>query len=309
MKRIYLITGVAGFIGSHIAEELLKDSNNFIVGIDNFYSGNKENLNILKGENFKFYEGDIRNFELLKEIIFTHKVQYVFHEAAIASVQKSIKDPLFTNEVNVKGTLNVLESCRLGSVKRIVFASSAAVFGSEPILPKTENSKVAPISPYGYEKLIGEHYMDLYNNLYGLETVILRYFNVYGERQDPSSEYSGVISIFEDNFKKNKCPIIFGDGIQYRDFIYVKDIVRANIMAIHQESNNMMRFICCGTNIKTSLNKLFDILKDKYNKDWEVIYKEARVGDIKESICDNRKLIKLLGNNELMKFEEVIWGL
>ncbi|MCK5022183.1 MAG: NAD-dependent epimerase/dehydratase family protein [Candidatus Pacebacteria bacterium] len=309
IKNTYFITGVAGFIGSHIAEELLKNNNNLIIGIDNFYSGKKENLKMLKCDRFKFYEGDIRDFELLKKIIFTHKVQYVFHEAAIASVQKSVEDPLLTNEVNVKGTLNILEASKQNNVKRIVYSSSCVVFGDEITLPKNENSIIAPISPYGYEKLMSEQYMDLYNNLYGLETINLRYFNVYGSRQDYSSEYGGVISIFEDKFQKGTSPTIFGDGKQYRDYIYVKDIARINIKAMHQKSKGMIRLICCGTGVKTSVNKLFDIFKNKHNKDLQANYVKAREGEVKDSVCNNSRLIKLVKSEKVTKLEDGILDL
>ena len=199
MKSI-LVTGSAGFIASHLIEELLKDENNSIIGIDNFYSGTKENLDFIKSidskNRFEFIEADIRNFEEVNNIIKDKQIEQIYHLAAIVSVQESIENPLLSNEVNVKGTLNILESSKLNSLKRVIFSSSAAVYGDEPTQPKNENSIIKPISPYGYEKLIGEQYMKLYSELYGLETVILRYFNVYGERQSATSDYSGVISIF-----------------------------------------------------------------------------------------------------------------
>ena len=221
MKNIYLITGIAGFIGSHIAEELLKNPNNIVIGIDNFFSGYQKNLDTISSTNLVFYKGDIRDDEIMTQIFSQNKIEYIFHEAAIVSVQKSIDNPIQSNQVNVLGTLKLLQFARLNDVKRVVFASSAAVYGDEPSLPKNEDSSTKPISPYGVEKLIAEQYMNLYSDMFNLETINLRYFNIYGPRQDPTSEYSGVISIFEEKFSQNECPIIYGNGKQFRDFLHV----------------------------------------------------------------------------------------
>ena len=304
-----LVTGSAGFIASHLIEELLKDENNFIIGIDNFYSGTKENLDFIKSidskNRFQFIEGDIRDFEQLNKIIKDKQIEQIYHLAAIVSVQESIANPILSNEVNVKGTLNILESARLSGVKRVVFSSSAAVYGDEPTQPKNENSITKPISPYGYEKLMGELYMKLYSDLYGVETICLRYFNVYGERQSATSDYSGVISIFEKKFKDNEIPNIYGDGEQYRDFVYVKDVAKANIKAMNTP-NISGEVFCVGTSRKVSINDLVSILNDKYSKSIKPNYLEARNGDIKESICDNRKIEQFLGVENFTKFEEGI---
>lgn len=308
MKNI-LLTGSAGFIASHLIEELLKDQNNCIIGIDNFYSGTKENLEFIKSidkENrFQFIEVDIRNFEEINKIIRDKKIEYIYHLAAIVSVQETIQNPLLSNEVNVKGTLNILESAKLNSVKRVVFSSSAAVYGDEPTQPKNENSITKPISPYGYEKLIGEQYMKLYSELYGVETVSLRYFNVYGERQSATSDYSGVISIFEKKFKNDEIPNIYGDGEQYRDFVYVKDVVKANIKAMNTP-NISGEVFCVGTSKKVSINNLVSVLNNKYSKNIKANYLEARNGDIKESICDNKKIRQFLEFESFISFEEGI---
>ena len=304
-----LVTGVAGFIASHIVEELLQNSKNKIIGIDNFYSGTQENINFLNtldvDNRFTFIKVDIRDYVILKDVIKTHNIEYVYHLAAIVLVQESIENPLLSNEVNVKGTLNILEASRLSNVKRVVFSSSAAVYGDEPTQPKNERSITKPISPYGLEKLIGEQYMKLYNELYGLETVILRYFNIYGQRQSSISDYSGVISIFDKKFKENKIPNIYGDGEQYRDFVYVKDIVLANIKAMNSKSITHDIF-CVGTANKVSINDLFNIMNKKYNKKFKANYLASRNGDIKESICDNSKIKNLLGIKRFNKFEEEI---
>lgn len=304
-----LVTGCAGFIASHIIEELLKDTNNSIVGIDNFYSGTKENLEFIDSldidNRFKFIQADIRDFEDIDKIIKENNIAYIYHLAAIVSVQESIKNPLLTHEINTKGTLNILESSRKNAVKRVVLSSSAAVYGDEPTQPKNENSQTKPISPYGYEKLIAEQYMKLYSDLYDLETVVLRYFNVYGKRQVLSSDYSGVISIFNDKFKNNKIPNIYGDGKQYRDFIHVKDVVLANINAMNTP-NISGEVFCVGTSNKVSINNLFSFMNKKYNKNFKAKYMDERVGDILESICDNSKIKNLFNMNEFRKFEEEI---
>jgi len=287
-----LITGCAGFIASHLAEKLLKNKKYNIIGIDNLYSGTMDNIDLLKKiskKRFKFINTDIRKYNEVDNIVKSNNVEYIFHLAAVVSVQESIKNPIFTNSVNVIGTLNILEAARLNGVRRIVFSSSAAVYGDEPSLPKNENSKLQPISPYGNEKLISEQYMQLYNNLYGLETVSLRYFNVYGERQLASSDYSGVISVFDNAIKNSEIVTIYGNGKQYRDFVYVKDVVQANIRAmITPEAGGEV--FCVGTSEKTSINELFKIINKKYKKNVEAVYNQQRLGDINKSICDNKKI-------------------
>lgn len=304
-----LVTGAAGFIASHIIEELLKDNINNIIGIDNFYSGTKENLQFLntcdKNNKFTFIESDIRDFDKVNKIVKDYNIEQIYHLAAIVSVQESIENPLLSNEVNVKSTLNILEASRLNGVKRIVFSSSAAVYGDEPTLPKNEDSITKPISPYGCEKLMGEQYMKLYSELYGIETVVLRYFNVYGERQSAASDYSGVISIFEKRFKNNEVVNIYGDGEQYRDFVYVKDVAKVNIKAMNMPRISGEIF-CVGTAIKTSINDIFDIMNVKYNKNYKPNYFDARDGDIKESVCDNSKVISILEIDNFTNFKDKV---
>jgi nucleoside-diphosphate-sugar epimerase len=309
MKEIYLVTGIAGFIGSHIAEELLKNANNLVIGIDNLSSGFKKNLQAIDSVNLVFYEGDITDDLTFIKIFNIHKIKYIFHEAAISSVQKSINDPLLSNNVNLRGTLKLLNFAKLNQVKRIVFASSAAVFGDEPSLPKTEKSLTHPISPYGHEKLMSEQYMNLYFNMFGIETICLRYFNVYGPRQDPSSEYSGVISIFEEKFSKNECPVIYGDGENFRDFINVKDIVSVNLSAMHGKFNPKKKIFCCGTGNKKTINEIFHVFCEKYNKSWSPIYADARKGDIIGSVSDNRNMMELNQNRVLVNFNKGVQNL
>ncbi len=302
-----LVTGAAGFIAFHLIEDLLKNQQNKIIGIDNFYSGTRENINYLKSCDknnlFTFIEVDIRDFETINKIIKENNITQVYHLAAIVSVQESISNPLLSNEVNVKGTLNILEASRQNKVKRVVFSSSAAVYGDEPTLPKDENSLTKPISPYGYEKLMSEQYMKLYSKLYNVETVILRYFNVYGPRQSFKSDYSGVISIFEKKFQNDEILNIYGDGKQYRDFVYVKDVSKANIKAMNTP-NISGEIFCIGTGNKTSINNVVEILNKKYYKNIEAKYLSQRDGDIKESVCKNDKLKRILDIDNFVKFEE-----
>ena len=306
-KNRYLVTGVAGFIGSHIAEELLKQGDE-VIGVDNFYSGNLENIQLLEkiSGNFEFHNVDITDFEQLKTVFQNSNITNIFHLAAVASVQKSIENPLFTNSVNVKGTLNILELAKQFQIKRVVFSSSAAVYGDEPTLPKNENSIIQPISPYGYEKLMGEHYMNIFNSLYGVETVVLRYFNVYGERQDPSSDYSGVISIFENRISKGETVNIYGDGKQYRDFIYVKDVVKINFQAMESDKA-VGEVFACGTGRTTTILELFNMIAKKYQAEHlKPKMETARNGDIRESVCDNLKLTETLQIKNITKFSNGI---
>lgn len=304
---MYLITGVAGFIGSHIAEELIQDKNNVVIGIDNFYSGKRETveyLNSIAHNNFIFIETDICSYSDLKRIFQTYPIEYIFHEAAITSVQLSIENPLLTHKVNVDGTLNILEAARTSNcIKKIVYASSAAVYGDEPSLPKNELSPLKPISPYGYEKLMGEQYLKLYANLYNLQCVSLRYFNVYGPRQNQDSDYSGVISIFEEKIKNSTPLIVYGDGEQYRDFIYVKDVVSANLTAMHSKTLPYDCY-CVGTSQKTTINDLINIISQK-DESASIIYLPSRDGDIKESLCDNTKLSYLMDCSTLQTLQSI----
>lgn len=304
-----LVTGAAGFIASHLIEELLGSTKDNIVGIDNFFSGTKENLEFLdsmdKEKRFSFFEADVRDFDLLSKIIKENNIEQIYHLAAIASVQVSIDDPLLTNEVNLKGTLNLLEASRIYGVKKVVFASSAAVYGDDPVLPKSENSSFKPISPYGCEKLMCEQYMKLYSHLYGLQTISLRYFNVYGNRQSDENDYSGVISIFEKKFKNEEIPVIYGSGEQYRDFIHVKDVVNINIKAMNTEGISGEVF-CVGTAKKTSINNLFDIMNKKYGKNFVKKHLDAKNGDILESVCDNSKIRKYLNIEKFREIDEEI---
>lgn len=282
-----LVTGGAGFIGSHIVDRLLNDGH-VVVVLDDFSTGHRSNLP--EHEALTIVEGDISNFDTVKQCM--QGIDWVFHKAAVASVPKTVNDPVGSSLVNYQGTLHLLEAARINKVKRFVFASSAALYGDEPTLPKVETMCPMTLSPYAVDKLASECACGMYTRLYGLETVCLRYFNVYGARQDPSSPYSGVISIFTDKLKNKQTPSIFGDGEQTRDFVYVSDVVEANMKAVTTE-NCAGQYYNIATGKKITLNDLLKSLCDIYKVDFKVNYGETRKGDIKESyaVIDKAKTI------------------
>jgi len=225
----YLVTGGAGFIGSHIVEELL-NRGEFVRVLDNFSTGRRQNiLPFIDNPNFELIEGDLRSYHIVLEAV--RGIDYVLHQGALPSVPRSVKDPITTNDVNVNGTLNILDASINAGVKRVVFASSSSIYGNSEELPKREDMKPAPESPYAISKYAGERYCQIFTKLYGLETVCLRYFNVFGPRQDPNSQYSAVIPKFIRLIKEGQSPIIYGDGEASRDFTYVVNVVNANLLA------------------------------------------------------------------------------
>ncbi|MDH5570223.1 MAG: SDR family oxidoreductase [Gammaproteobacteria bacterium] len=284
-----LVTGGAGFIGSHIVERLLADGHSVVV-IDDFSTGKRENLPV-NHEQLDIVECDITDFDKLNAHM--ESVDWVFHKAAVASVPKTINDPVGSQAVNYLGTLHVLESARQNNIKRVVFASSAALYGDEPTLPKVETMMPVVLSPYAVDKLASEYACGMYSKLYGVETVCLRYFNVYGPRQDPSSPYSGVISIFSDKLNQGIVPVIYGDGEQTRDFVFVKDVVEANMQAIAIESVAGQIFNIATSN-QTSLNELLNILCEIKSVPFAVEYEAVRQGDIQYSYANIEKATKVL---------------
>lgn len=278
-----LVTGGAGFIGSHIVERLLHDGHEVIV-LDDFSTGHRSNLP--ESNSLSIIEGSISNYDTVKRCMLD--VDWVFHKAAVASVPKTVNDPVGSSLINYQGTLHLLEAARENRVKRFVFASSAALYGDEPTLPKVESMCPVTLSPYAVDKLASESACGMYTKLYGLETVCLRYFNVYGPRQDPSSPYSGVISIFTSKLKNKEIPTIYGDGEQTRDFVFVSDVVEANIKAV-TEKNCAGQFFNIATGNKITLNDLLKILSDIYQIEFNARYEEARRGDIKQSYADIAK--------------------
>ncbi|MEM4152961.1 MAG: SDR family oxidoreductase [Candidatus Pacearchaeota archaeon] len=298
MKAKILVTGGAGFIGSHITEKLVALGYDVVV-IDNLSTGNIKNLEHIV-DNIKFIEGDILDLELIKKI---SKVDYIFHEAALPSVQRSIKDPKTTIEVNVNGTLNVLLAARDNKVKKVIFASSSSIYGDRNGKCKKEIMKPMPLSPYAISKVTGEYLCKVFSHVYGLPTVCLRYFNVFGPRQNPDSEYSAVIPKFIKLILQNKQPTIFGDGKQSRDFTYIDNVVYANILAMKSKMKNGETInIACGES--HNLLKLIELINKILDKNIRPIFTEARPGEVKHSLADISKAKKLLGYKPLINFEE-----
>ena len=294
-----LVTGGAGFIGSNLAERLLGDGVQVRV-LDNLTTGFLENLKPFLGD-IDFKQGDVRDLDTLQEIMVG--VEVVFHQAAVVSVPKSVEDPIETAMVNDLGTLHVLEAARRAGVRRVVFASSCAVYGDLPQLPKGEDVETRLLSPYAASKLHGETHAFLYGDLYGLETVCLRYFNVYGPKQDPTSPYSGVISIFMDRAVRGELPTIFGDGEQYRDFVYVADVVQANLLAAYRD-NIAGAIINVGTGSSVTVNSLWENISQFSGVEGEPERAEERLGDIRESVADISRARELLDYEPHYSFKE-----
>lgn len=289
-----LVTGGAGFIGSHIVDKLIENGDKVVV-VDNLSTGNIENVN----SKAIFYKIDITNKDLYK-VFEKEKPEYVIHQAAQIDIQKSIKNPVYDAEVNILGTVNILECCRKYNVKKIIYASSAAVYGNPEYIGIDEKHRVNPISYYGISKHTPEHYFEVYRQLYGLRYTILRYANVYGIRQDPKGE-GGVVSIFLDMMLRGMQPVIYGDGEQTRDFIYVSDIARANILALKNGDNDIFNI---GTGVKTSINQLFKLMNKLIGNNLKPKYGQAREGDILHSYFDNSKAKSMLNWEPKFTLEE-----
>lgn len=294
-----LVTGGAGFIGSHLVEALVAGGCSVKV-IDNLSTGHLSNLEKVKDQ-IDFVKGDIRDRDLL--IAAGEGIDILFHQAAVVSVPFSVKDPVGSAMVNEIGTLNVLEAARQNGVGRVVMAGSCAVYGNQPLLPKRENMTPRPESPYALQKLTGELYADLYRRLYGVQVLCLRYFNVYGPRQDPSSPYSGVISIFMTRAAKNQPAIIYGDGRQYRDFVFVKDVVQANLLAADAGLFNSGTFNI-GTGSFVRIAELWEMVAKMAGSDLQPEYREKRAGDVDESYADIHLAKQQIGFTPGFSFEE-----
>ena len=296
---LYLVTGGAGFIGSNIVEELLKRKDQVRV-LDNFSTGRRENLTDFMGR-IELVEGDLRDFKMVKRAV--EGVDYVLHLGALASVPRSIRDPMTSNEVNVNGTINILLAAIGTSIKRIVYASSSSIYGDTPALPKVETMPPNPRSPYAVSKLAGEYYCRVFHAMYGLETVALRYFNIFGPRQDPSSQYAAVIPLFIKAMLKGEKPTIFGDGLQSRDFTFVANAVQANLLAANApEAPGRVVNIACSE--RYSLNELIEKLNSILGTKIEPLHTEARIGDVKHSLADISQARRILGYKPLVDFEE-----
>lgn len=295
-----LVTGGAGFIGSNLADELIRQGAKVRI-IDNFLTGYQENLDDIKGD-FDFYKADINNSDELKKAL--KDVEVVFHQAALPSVPRSVAKPAETHEVCVNGTFNVLANAKEAGVRRVIYAASSSAYGDQEISPKVETMRPEPLSPYAVAKLVGEYYAQVFYRAYGLETICLRYFNVFGPRQDPTSQYSGVISRFVDALSKGERPTIYGDGEQTRDFTYVANVVNANIKA-SQTSKGIGEVINTANGEAISLNELLNVLKGLLERqDIEAIYEAPRNGDIIHSLADNTKAKESFGYEKLIGLED-----
>ncbi len=288
--RRALVTGGAGFIGSHIVDRLLAEGWEARV-LDDFSSGRKDNL-ASAGSQIELLEGDVRDTALVARAV--EGVEVVFHEAAVPSVPRSVAEPLRTHDVNVNGTLNVLEQARHAGVRRVVFAASSSAYGDTPTLPKIETMPPTPRSPYALQKYVGEVYCRLYADLYGLETVALRYFNIYGPRQNPDSEYAAVIPRFLRACLRGEPPHIYGDGEQTRDFTFVGDAVQANLLAADAKraSGHVMNV---GGGARTSLNELLEAVRQITGTTLQAIHEPARAGDVRDSLASLDRARDLLG--------------
>lgn len=298
-KRLYLVTGGAGFIGSHICERLLKEGQSVRV-LDNFFSGKEENIISIR-DDVELIRGDIRDGSLVREAM--KGVEVVFHQAALGSVPRSVDDPQTTHEANITGTLNVLLAARDAGVRRLVYASSSSVYGETTELPKHEAITPQPLSPYALSKLAGEHYIKVFKHVYGFEAVALRYFNIFGPRQDPASEYSAVIPRFVTALLEGKRPVIYGDGLQSRDFTYVENVVEANLRAceatgIAGEAYN----IACGG--RYTLLELLGKLKEIIGSDIAPAHEPARAGDVRDSQASIEAASRAFGYRVSVDFEE-----
>jgi UDP-glucose 4-epimerase len=288
----FLVTGGAGFIGSHIVEELLRRKHAVRV-LDNFSTGKRENLAaVASASGLEVLDGDIRDSDALVRA--AQGVDGIFHEAALVSVPATIEQPRLGFEINARGTFNVFEAARVGRVRRVVYASSAAIYGDSTELPLAETARPRPLSPYGLDKLYGEHLAALYQSLHGLETFALRYFNVFGPRQDPTSPYSGVISIFADLLRAGRRATIFGDGEQTRDFVFVSDVVDANMRAMFADYHGFRAFNVGGGR-QTTLNQLHAELQRMTGASVVPAYAEARAGDIRHSAANIELIQQELG--------------
>jgi nucleoside-diphosphate-sugar epimerase len=294
----YLVTGGAGFIGSHLAEELVRRRQRVRV-VDSLITGKRQNIAHLP--DVEFMEGDLADLDVARRAV--ADVEYVLHQAAIPSVPRSVQDPITSNRANIDASLNVLVAARDAGVRRLVYAGSSSAYGNTPTLPKIETMPTAPLSPYALQKLVAEQYCQMFTRLYGLETVTIRYFNVFGPRQDPSSPYSGVISLFISALCEGRPPKIYGDGEQTRDFTYVANVVDGVLRACDAQGASG-EVINVATGGRVSLNELFRTVRDLVGGNLEPIYEEPRAGDVRDSQADVSKARQILGYAPTISFQE-----
>ncbi len=294
----YLVTGGAGFIGSHLVEELARRGESIRV-VDDLSTGKRHN--IAHVPSVELIEGDLAEMDVARRAV--HGIDYVLHQAAIPSVPRSVENPITSNRANIDASLNILVAARDAGVKRLVYAGSSSAYGDTPTLPKVETMASAPLSPYALQKLVAEQYCRMFTDLYGLETATIRYFNVFGPRQDPSSPYSGVISLFISALCAGRQPTIYGDGEHTRDFTYVANVVDGALRACTAERAGG-EVINVATGGRTSLNTLFKTLRDLVGAKVDPIYAEPRAGDVKDSQADISKARRLLGYQPIVSLEE-----
>jgi len=297
----YLITGIAGFIGSSLANALLAQGHS-VRGIDNLSTGNVKNLEAIR-DKVDFREADLLDLDAMRDAC--RDMDFVLHQAAIPSVPRSVRDPITSNMANVNGTLNLLVAAKDAKVKRVTYASSSSLYGDTPTLPKHEKMAPDPISPYAVSKLTGEYYMTSFYRVYGLETVSIRYFNVFGPRQDPTSMYSGVLAIFITKMLKGEQATIYGDGEQSRDFTYIDNVVSGNLLACEAPASQVAgRFFNVATGTRVTLNYTYSVLQTLIGYNKPPVYGPDREGDIKHSLADISLAEKHLGYKTLVRFEE-----
>jgi nucleoside-diphosphate-sugar epimerase len=296
----YVVTGGAGFIGSNTVDELVKRGHSVVV-LDDLSAGKEENLAEVRNK-ITFIKGSITDIEIVRKAM--HEADYVLHLAARTSVPRSVKDPIGSNTINIDGTLNVLVAARDAKVKRVVFAASSSAYGETATLPKVETMQPAPISPYGVTKFVGELYLQTFGRCYGLENVCLRYFNIFGPRQDPSSPYSGVLAKFCTAALNETTPVMFGDGEQTRDFTYVENAVQANLLAFEAPSNVSGKVFNVGVGGRVSLNKVVELLGKISGHPMEAKHDPNREGDIRDSQADITAARNFLGYTAPVDFEE-----
>lgn len=298
----YLVTGAAGFIGRSIAAELLARGKR-VRGIDNFVTGKRDNL--LGLEAMDFIEADINDAEAVAKAC--HGVECIFHEAAIPSVPRSIEDPVASNYAGVSGTVQLLVAAKNAKVRRVVYAGSSSVYGNTPTLPKQEQMQPSPISPYAVTKLAGELYMQSFTRVYGLETVVIRYFNVFGPYQDPTSHYSGILAIFTMKMLAGEIPTIYGDGEQSRDFTFIQNVVHGNLLASEAPAERVSgKVFNVATGNRVTLNQTVEILRRATGYTGEVRYAAERSGDVKHSLADISRAKESFGYEPLVNFNEGI---
>jgi len=294
----YLVTGGAGFIGSHLCEELIRRGERVRV-VDSLITGKRENLAHLP--QVEFLQGDLADIDVARRAV--QGIEYVLHQAAIPSVPRSVEDPVTSNRANIDASLSVLVAARDAGVRRVVYAGSSSAYGNSETLPKVETMPTAPLSPYALQKLVAEQYCQMFTSLYGFETVTIRYFNVFGPRQDPSSPYSGVISLFISALCGDRRPTIYGDGEQTRDFTYVANVVDGVLRACHAPGASG-EIINVATGGRISLKQLFETVKRKVGSQLEPIYSEPRAGDVRDSQADIGKAERLLGYTPSVSFDD-----